>query len=129
MAYVQPCAYGRARPKLGDNIARRAATPRLCASAHNLSLFHTWHIITHIFLAPNDGQVRRTVRGRCDCADNGWTVRRTRVDESGSRAVCDAPVTNLSVSPYSPRPVRRTDPFHPLVGNAKSEEDREGATA
>ena len=88
MAYVQPCAYGRARPKLGDNIARRAATPRLCASAHNLSLFHTWHIITHIFLAPNDGQVRRTVRGRCDCADNGWTVHRTRVDENDSRGQC-----------------------------------------
>ena len=33
--------------------------------------------ITHIFLAASGGQVRRTVRSRCDCADTVWTVRRT----------------------------------------------------
>ena len=30
----------------------------------------------------------RTVRGRFDCTDNFWTVRRTRVDERNSRGQC-----------------------------------------
>ena len=29
--------------------------------------------------------MRRTVRDRCDCTDNVWTVRRTRVDENDAR--------------------------------------------
>ena len=44
--------------------------------------------IPHIFLAPSEGQVRRTGRGRFDRTDNVWTVRRTRVDENNSRGQC-----------------------------------------
>ena len=32
--------------------------------------------------------MRRTVRSRCDCADNVWTVRRTRVDANDFRTQC-----------------------------------------
>ena len=44
--------------------------------------------MTHISLAPSEGQVRRAVRGRCDGADNVWTVRRTWVDWNDSRGQC-----------------------------------------
>ena len=49
------------------------------ATAQNLSLSRGL-TITHIFLALSGVQVRRTVRGRFDCVDNVWIVRRTRVD-------------------------------------------------
>ena len=32
--------------------------------------------------------MRRTVRSRCDCADNVWTERRTRVDANDARGQC-----------------------------------------
>ena len=32
--------------------------------------------------------MRRTIRGHFDCADNVWTVRRTRVDEGDARGQC-----------------------------------------
>ena len=51
-------------------------------------LLSTGLTIIHIFLGPSGGQVRRTVRSRCDCADNVGTVRRTRVDENDSRGQC-----------------------------------------
>ena len=44
--------------------------------------------VIHIFLAAGKGQVRRTVRNRCDCVDHVWTVRRTRVNENDSRERC-----------------------------------------
>ena len=44
--------------------------------------------IPHILLAASGGQVRRTARGRCDCANDIWTVRRTRVDANDSRGQC-----------------------------------------